>query len=230
MLLRLKVGSAPRLGWLNPGADRTLAPGETVTLRYRLEGDADLGTLRLPAGLTGEWQHLPGGREVALRLTNTALVDGQRVTPALVGPAGHLLRLPPVTGGALSAPRPLALLGALLGLLAAALLFVLFLRRPRARSAPAPVFAAPPPQVRGLRYGEDRTLALLSADGTATPVPIPLGSPFDLGQLARVPHLSGLRFQQDRLGLRLLRLPPDLEIHAEGRSLGEGEVLAPGPR
>lgn len=235
VLLRLKVGPAPRLSWLNPGADRTLALGETVTLRYRLEAGVDPGRLVLPAGLTGDLRRRPGGRELALHLTNTGLTGEQSVTPTLVSPQGRVLPLPAITAGtgngaavtAASLPGLAAILGGVLG--GALAMAALRRRRPPSRAVPPPPAApAPPSRIQGLQYGEDRTLALVGADGLATPVPAPLGRPFDLGQRARVPHLSGLRLQQDRAGLRVLRVPPDLEVSQGTRLLEEGEVVRPG--
>ncbi|GAA5513374.1 hypothetical protein Dcar01_02107 [Deinococcus carri] len=257
VLLRLAVGPEPRLTWLNPGADRTLRPGEAVTLRYRLDADTPPRGLRLPAGLTGELLRLPGGREVAVRVQNAGLPDGTGVRPELLLGEGGVLPLAAITAGngaampagtaaptpparpAPAQPAPLptppsgpaarlpALLGAVLVLALLALGGLAWGRRRRpARPAMPP--APPPPNVEGLQYSEARTLALVGAGGEVTAVPVPLGGPFDLGQVARVPHLSGLRLQQDQGGLRVLRVPADLEVSQGARLLREDEVVRPG--
>ncbi|WP_272976975.1 vWA domain-containing protein [Deinococcus geothermalis] len=233
-LLRLNVGAAPSWLWLNPGADRGLRVGETVTLRYRLApGFPAAGlALRLPPGLTGELLWQPGGRDLAMRLTNTALEAGRSVAPSLVFADGQTRPLPAVTGrrpagvGSLAAwllPPLAVLLG--LGLLGAAWPA---LRRRRFRQSPSRPPTPTVPTVEGVQYREDRTLALVGTGGRVTAVSTPLGAPFDLGLLARVPHLSGLRFQQDRDGLRVLRLPADLEVRQGDRLLHEDDVILPG--
>ncbi|MEF2279065.1 vWA domain-containing protein [Deinococcus sp. YIM 134068] len=269
VLLRLNVGTPPRLAWLNPGADRTLAAGETVTLRLRVGEGAERAALEVPpgTGLVGDLVRLPGGREVAVRLTNAGLEPGRSVTPVLNLVGGRGVPLASITGdtGGRAVPvvvlnrtsptpppdpsspngsslegdprfppRLLAILGGLLvlGLLAALLLVAR--RRPRIRlrrAVPVPVSvppAAPPPTVEGLQYREDRTLALVGRDGLVTAVPIPLGGPFDLGQVGRVPHLSGLRLEQDQGGLRVRRVPADLEVSQGARLLAEGDTVRPG--
>ncbi|CAM3873405.1 hypothetical protein DEFR109230_15470 [Deinococcus frigens] len=85
-----------------------------------------------------------------------------------------------------------------------------------------------PPAVEGIEYSGGRLLSLVAAGGEVTPVPIPLGGPFDLGQLARVPHLSGLRAEQHRDGLRILRVPADLEVSQGARLIVAGDVVRPG--
>lgn len=264
VLLRLEVGPPPGLTWLNPGADRTLGAGESVTLRYRLESGAraDGATLTLPPGLAGELEHLPGGRELGVRLTSAGLEGGQAVTPGL-RLAGVILPLAAVTGraggrtvpvvilnysplgGEDTAPAPgggdrsgLRRLAAVLGgLLLAALLGLLLLvglRRSRRRQTSRPATpnlpAAPVPTVEGLHYGEDRTLALVGQGGLARGVSTPLGGAFDLGQVARVPHLSGLRLEQGRDGLQVLRVPGDLEVSQGARLLRAGDIVRPGTR
>ncbi|GAA5532070.1 vWA domain-containing protein [Deinococcus aluminii] len=247
VLLRLNVGPEPGLTWLNPGADRALRVGETVTLRYRLDPDlrAEGLALRLPPGLAGELLHQPGSRELALRLTNTGLEGGGSFIPALMFADGQVRPLPAVTGtggsgGSAAVIRPpaapakssrlaawwLPLLAALLvlGLLGA---FLPALRRRRFRRVPPAPPAPTVPTVEGIQYREDRTLALVGGGGLVTAVPTPLGGPFDLGLLARVPHLSGLRFQQDREGLRVLRVPADLEVSQGTRLLREDDVVRP---
>lgn len=244
VLLRLNVSPAPRLTWLNPGADRTLLPGEGVTLRYRLGADTDTGglALRLPAGLKGDLLRLPGEREIAVRLENVGLAGGRRVRPALTLGDGRRVSLPGITGGGGAGgtqpnvggagPRSAAgLLPGLGALLTLGLLGAAFLAWRRRRARPGrPVVrpAADVPIVEGIRYSEDRTLALVSPDGRVTAVPMPLGGPFDLGQVGRVPHLSGLRLQQDRDGLRVRRLPPDLEVSQGARLVREDDVVRPG--
>ncbi|WP_102127791.1 vWA domain-containing protein [Deinococcus planocerae] len=263
VLLRLNVTPAPGLTWLNPGADRTLAPGETVTLRYRLEEAAD-AALRPTPGLRGEVVRLPGGRELGVRLTNVGLEPGREVTPVLTFAGGRGVPLAGVTaagGGGAALPQPTSpappsgpaspnssgpqgrgrlqpwLLAGLLGLLALGGLALLLLARRRRSHArprrPSPTAARPvptpaPPTVEGLQYREDRTLALAHADGLVTGVSTPLGGPFDLGQVGRVPHLSGLRFEQAQGGLRVLRVPADLEVSQGARLLEAGDVIRPG--
>ncbi|CAM4301714.1 vWA domain-containing protein [Deinococcus marmoris] len=85
-----------------------------------------------------------------------------------------------------------------------------------------------PPAVEGIEYSGGRVLALVAAGGEITPVPIPLGGPFDLGQLASVPHLSGLRAEQHRDGLKILRVPADLEVSQGARLIEAGDVVRPG--
>ncbi|WP_019584950.1 vWA domain-containing protein [Deinococcus apachensis] len=243
VLLRLNVAPAPRLTWLNPGADRTLRAGETVTLRYRLGTDTPPGglILRLPAGLQGTLLRLPGEREVGVRLENTGLTGGRAVQPVLTLGDGRRLALPGITGGVGIGTVPLPagearfrpdprLLAGLGGLLALGLLGALLRgwRRRRPRPIRRVVQAAPVPTVEGIRYSEDRTLALVGGDGRVTAVPMPLGGPFDLGQVGRVPHLSGLRLEQDREGLRVRRLPPDLEVSQGARLVREEDVVRPG--
>ncbi|MFC5850125.1 VWA domain-containing protein, partial [Deinococcus petrolearius] len=101
---------------------------------------------------------------------------------------------------------------------------------PRAPAGPAPhSFAAGAvPTVEGLTYKEDRTLALVMAGGELSSVPTPLGGPFDVGLLSRVPHLSGVRAEQHRDGLRLLHVPADLEVRQGARLLRPGDVVRPG--
>ncbi|WP_216318666.1 vWA domain-containing protein [Deinococcus aestuarii] len=255
VLLRLNVAPAPSLTWLNPGADRTLAPGETVTLRYRLE-EATTATLRPTPGLGGEVVRLPGGREFGVRLTNAGLEPGRAVTPVLTLAGGRSVPLAGVTaagGGVAVLPRPTPpvspnssgpegrgrllpwLLAVLLGLIALGGLLLLARRR-RSRARPRPPLPAaarpspapPPPTVEGLQYREDRTLALVGANGLVTAVSTPLGGPFDLGQVGRVPHLSGLRLEQAQGGLRVLRVPADLEVSQGARLLEGGDVIRPG--
>lgn len=234
VLLRLNVGPEPGLLWLNPGADRRLRVGETVTLRYRLaSGFPTAGlTLRLPPGLTGELLRQPGERELAVRLTNTSLAAGLSVTPTLVFAGGQTRPLPAVTGGRPGGAAPLAawLLPSLVILLALGLLGAAWpaLRRRRSRRAPHRPPGPAVPTVEGIQYREDRTLALVEVGGRVTAVSTPLGGPFDLGLLARVPHLSGLRFQQNRGGLRVLRLPADLEVRQGDFLLREDDVVRPG--
>ncbi|MDL2345970.1 VWA domain-containing protein, partial [Deinococcus sp. MIMF12] len=82
--------------WLNPGADRALGPGESVTLRYRLPAGVapERLSLRLPPGLRGEVWTLPGGREVAVQLTRMGETVGAGV-PQLSG-GGRTFDLAPV--------------------------------------------------------------------------------------------------------------------------------------
>ncbi|SMB90545.1 vWA domain-containing protein [Deinococcus hopiensis] len=238
--LALKLGRPPALVWLNPGADRTLAPGESVTLRYRLPAATPPVTLALPPGVQGQVLRLPGGRELAVRFANSGLGQGQRVQPSLTFPHASPLLLPAVegpgaaTGAGTDAPGALlgkiALVPALIagGLLSLALGAWALLSRRRTRREAETQPPATLPTVEGLTYSEDRTLAVVGAGGLETAVDFPLGGPFDLGQQARVPHLSGLRLQQGRDGLRVLKMPEDLEVSLGTRLLTEGDVIRPG--
>lgn len=252
-LLRLAVGEAaapgaatpapvrPRqtgLVWLNPGADRALGPGESVTLRYRLNAGlaSEALSLRLPPGLSGEVWSLPGGREVAVNLTRVDGAAGAGV-PRLVG-GGQVFALAPVgePGGApgeagSGSGVPWA---GLAGLGAAALVGggLLLLgrrrrRRPRPTPPPAPTYPAPE-AIEGLEYTPDLALWLVGRGGRRQPLAAPLDAPFDVGQLARVPHLSGLRLAHESGGLRVLRVPADLEVSQGTRLLEGGEVVRPG--
>lgn len=100
--------------------------------------------------------------------------------------------------------------------------------RQRPTLRPALIPRDEPPAVEGIEYGAGRVLSLVAAGGEVTPVPIPLGGPFDLGQLARVPHLSGLRAEQHRDGLKILRVPADLEVSQGARLVEAGDVVRPG--
>ncbi|WP_188971227.1 vWA domain-containing protein [Deinococcus aerolatus] len=91
-----------------------------------------------------------------------------------------------------------------------------------------PVAHAEPPAVEGIEYSGGRVLSLVTSGGDVTGVPIPLGGLFDLGQLARVPHLSGLRAEQHRDGLQILRIPADLEVSQGTRLVRAGDVVRPG--
>lgn len=252
VLLRLNVGPLPGLTLLNPGADRALRVGESVTLRYRLDSGLNPGAntdalaLSVPPGLTGELLHLPSGREVGVRLTRTSPGTGAVLTPRLTLADGRTLPLASITGQGsdpvVPAPLPDAapsgeeqsgpFLPVLGGLLAAGLLLAgwLLWRRRRGGTKPRPAspLPAPPAAVEGIEYGDERTLALVGVDGLVTAVPTPLSGPFDLGQVARVPHLSGLRLEQDQGGLRVLRLPADLEVSQGARLLRENDVIRPG--
>ncbi|MBZ9714745.1 vWA domain-containing protein [Deinococcus multiflagellatus] len=247
VLLRLTLPGAG-LTWLNPGADRALRAGEDVVLRLRAApglnpAAAVLGGLG--PGVRGAVEARRGAREFAVRLTGLRPQPGVTLTPTLTFPGLPALALPPVQGAAggrvpdpvtppptRAAPReegrPVwpVLLTALLGggLLAAGVL----IRGRRAPAAPPAPRPAPPPAVEGLTYREDRTLSLVSAQGDVTGVPTPLGGPFDLGQLSSVPHLSGLRAEQHRDGLRILRIPPDLEVSQGARLVKVGDVIRPG--
>jgi hypothetical protein len=252
VLLRLNVGPVPGLTWLNPGADRALRVGESVTLRYRLDSGLNPGAntdalaLTVPPGLTGELLRVPGGREVGVRLTRVAPATGAVLTPRLTLADGRTLPLAAITGQGsdpvVPAPLPDAapagearsgpLLPVLGGLLAAGLILAgwLLWRRRRGGTQPPPAapLLAPPAAVEGIEYSDERTLALVGVDGLVTAVPTPLSGPFDLGQVARVPHLSGLRLEQDQGGLRVLRLPADLEVSQGARLLRENDVVRPG--
>ncbi|WP_291429913.1 VWA domain-containing protein [Deinococcus sp.] len=250
----LRVNTQAPLLWLNPGADRTVRAGEDVILRYRTPPGLPLeqATLSGVPGLNARLHAQPGGRELAVQLTGNGLNAGQSVTPvlsipglppqplaAVTGAPGG--RLPPpatpatpdsgptATGPSAPArPSRFTLLW-LTGLILAAALILRWRRRQRAASpgvrTPRP---ADPTPVEGLEYRDDRTLALVGADGQVSGVPTPLGDPFDLGQMARVPHLSGLRAEQHRDGLRILRIPTDLEVSQGARLLQPGDVVRPG--
>lgn len=96
-----------------------------------------------------------------------------------------------------------------------------------APSHPITVGAAGTPSITGLEYREDRTLALLTDRGESRAIATPRGGPFDLGLVAKVPLLSGLRAQQDREGLRLLNIPADLEVTVHGQPVMAGMVVPP---
>ncbi|WP_309572917.1 vWA domain-containing protein [Deinococcus sp.] len=265
VLLRLNVPGALGLRLLNPGADRALAAGEEVVLRYaapagqRVDG---LRLLNLPAGLRGEIWHQPGSRSVAVRLTNTGLTVGSSVTPTLLLPGGQAMTLPAVQGGPggrVPDARPIALptagtgrpapegqpglapwlrwllatvtaLLVLAGIFAALRMRRRAATRPRARPAamPAPAVFADVPSVEGIEYSEDRLLFLVGKHGAVTGVSTPLDGPFDVGHLARVPHLSGLRFEQHLSGLRCEQIPADLEVSQGARLLRGGDIVRPG--
>lgn len=126
---------------------------------------------------------------------------------------------------------PRRLVWLLLGLLALALLVavvVVWRRRPPRLPELPRLPKTSVPTVQGIEYSEDRTLSLVSAEGDVTGVPTPLGGKFDLGQLARVPLLSGLKAEQHRDGLRITRLPNDLEVSQGARLLRAGDVVRPG--
>ncbi|PIG97785.1 vWA domain-containing protein [Deinococcus sp. UR1] len=210
----------------------------------RAEVRALPGSCELSVQFTG--QGLPAGQSV----TPTLLIPGlpAQALPTLTGAAGGRLPPTPLAAPPTTPPptspappmdpappagsRPAPLPAALIWLVALALAGALLLgwrARTRAPAAPArPARPAPPTPVEGLEYRDDRTLALVGADGEVSSVPTPLGGPFDLGQMARVPHLSGLRAEQHRDGLRILRFPPDLEISQGTRLLNPGDVVRPG--
>lgn len=258
LLLRLNLPSAPALlTWLNPGADLKLAQGEEVVLRYRAPRSVNLSgaeLIGLPAGLRGQVEREPGAHEFAVRLSNTGLATAQTVQPQLALRGAPPFGLPTLRGtaggrppmaqpgtpngtgqtsleGQTRFPRRLAwLLGMLLAL---GLLLVLLLRLRRTGGVQITTLVpartgAEVPSVEGIEYGDDRTIALVSLDGTVTNIAVPLGVPFDLGQLARAPLLSGLRAQQHRDGLKLVRLPGDLEVSQGARLLRAGDVVRPG--
>ncbi|WP_022801716.1 vWA domain-containing protein [Deinococcus ficus] len=269
VLVRLNVGEAPRLTWLNPAADLTLNRGEHVILRYRAAPGVALDDLRvtgLPAGVHATLERLPGSREFSVRLQNTGLSQGQTATgtlmfarapgrplPTLTGgtPTGTVLTpgvtppgrdagptrltVPPTSNRAPDAPTLPAWLPWLLGalaLLGAALAARPFLlrwwqARQSARTAPRPM-PAPPPTIEGLEYTETRALSLVTAQGESMTLHAPLDGPFDIGHLARVPHLSGLRVQQVQGGLHLQRIPADLDVSQGARLLQAGDTVRPG--
>ncbi|UQN06924.1 vWA domain-containing protein [Deinococcus sp. QL22] len=258
VLLRLNIGTDPALAWLNPAADRTLKAGETVNLRYRAAADLNLGGARVGGlngtGLEGVLEQQPGSREFTVRLTNGGAEPGRILTPSLALANGRRLALPIITGdeggrvvaaGSISTgtpasppipvaepenPSSLARIAAWLlgGAAVLGLLFFLWRRRQGRRVAPAAPVSVPPPAVEGLEYREDRTLALVTANGDVSSVNMPLGGAFDLGQLASVPHLSGLRAEQHRDGLSIITVPADLEVSQGARLLQSGDVVRPG--
>ncbi|GGR59434.1 hypothetical protein GCM10008959_21420 [Deinococcus seoulensis] len=249
----LRLNTQPPLRWLNPGADRTLKAGEDVILRYRTPPGLRLDqvTLSGAAGLRAQLHTQPGGRELAVQLTGDGLNAGQTVTPVLSIPGLPPHPLPDVTGapGGRLPPAPATppvptsptatppapdrptrpILVWITGLALAAALLLGWRARPH-RAAPAPRPARPtaPTPVEGLEYRDDRTISLVGADGEVSSIPTPLGGPFDLGQMARVPHLSGLRAEQHRDGLRILRIPTDLEVSQGARLLQPADVVRPG--
>lgn len=83
------------------------------------------------------------------------------------------------------------------------------------------------PNTEGLEYREDRTLALVTDSGPTSSMTTPLGGPFDIGRLARVPLLSGLRAEQHRDGLLLLNIPTDIEVSQGTRLLHAGDIVRP---
>ncbi|MFC4637318.1 vWA domain-containing protein [Deinococcus hohokamensis] len=253
LLLHLNPQDQSGLRWLNPGADLRLRPGEETVLRYRAGRAAALGdqplALTQPQGLEGEvgaaGRGQGGTREFSVRLRATGGAAAGAVRPLLRLGAGRALPLPVVrleAAGRAGATGPAAPPTSLEGqprvparfltlLLGAAALVGLTLLLGRRRAAPAPrprPTPAPVPGVEGLEYSEERTLALITAHGEAMGVPAPLGGPFDVGQVARVPHLSGLRAQQHQGGLQILRVPDDLEVSQGGRLLRPGDVVRPG--
>ncbi|THF68249.1 VWA domain-containing protein [Deinococcus sp. Arct2-2] len=258
VLLRLNIGTDPALAWLNPAADLTLKAGETVNLRYRAAIGLNLDGARVGGvagtGLEGVLEQQPGSREFTVRVTNAGLKPGRTLTPTLALADGRRLALPPIAGDEGGRVLPAAgsvgtgpsvpptlpvtpensggparfaawVLGgaALLGLL-----FFLWRRRQARRLAPAARVSVPPPAVEGIEYREDRTLALVTANGDVSSVNMPLGGAFDLGQLASVPHLSGLRAEQHRDGLSIINVPVDLEVSQGARLLQSGDVVRPG--
>ncbi|WP_243398147.1 vWA domain-containing protein [Deinococcus koreensis] len=270
VLLRLNLPGTWPLRWLNPGADRVLAAGEEVGLRYRAAPGQRLQGLRLsglPPKLRAEVRRLPASREFEIRLLNRGLTAGTLVTPTLTLPGGAATTLPairaaaggrvgaapaagsangPATGPVTAPPQagqaPSSLQGqprlprrVVWGLLILAALglagaLLLGLRRRRGPVAAPPRAPAAPamPTVEGIEYSEDRLLALVSPSGDVTGVVTPLDGPFDLGHLARVPHLSGLRLEQHRHGLKCNQIPPDLEVSQGARLLRAGDIVRPG--
>ncbi|MFC6592518.1 vWA domain-containing protein [Deinococcus lacus] len=273
---------AAELTWLNPGADRLLRPGESVTLRYRLAPellgrDLDRAGTDAP-GLQTELLRLGDSRELGVRLTNTGLTEGTEVTPQILLPDGTSLMLASVTGGAgegmrlspvpgrplppgtdtvgepttavtQAAPEPgrpasrwaWLLPALLLGLLAAGAWWWWRRRqgaagkslKARAQAAvpsvpSSPAFSNTVPTIEGIEYSEERALSLFGTDGRVGSVETPLSGPFDVGQVALVPHLSGLRMERCRDGLRVLRVPSDLEVSRGGELVGHGDVIRPG--
>lgn len=217
--------------------NRSLNPGQTVTPLLRLPG---AGEIRLPAV-----QGRAGGRTpyAAAAVKAAPKASGPtptpRPTPPQQGPAGRWRDAPAWlwglvllvlaggvfvwararqgrSAGAGGGWRPLRRSAAGAS------------TRPRPALRPAPIPRDEPPAVEGIEYGAGRVLSLVAAGGEVTPVPIPLGGPFDLGQLARVPHLSGLRAEQHRDGLRILRVPADLEVSQGARLVEAGDVVRPG--
>ncbi len=242
----LRVGSLPPgLGAVvsrSPGArefsirftNRSLTPGQTVTPLLLLPGGTDV---TLPA-----LQGRAGGRTPSAAVLARPLPPGTgtaKTTPVPPAPSGRKA-LP-----SLGPQWPWALV---LVLVAGGFAWLVARRGrgraggasggsrpqgPRRRTAGGARLRPPPPHdeppaVEGIEYGVGRVLSLVAAGGEVTPVPIPLGGPFDLGQLARVPHLSGLRAEQHRDGLKILRVPVDLEVSQGARLVEAGDVVRPG--
>ncbi|MFC3862159.1 vWA domain-containing protein [Deinococcus antarcticus] len=258
VLLDLNVGQeGSGLLWLNPGADLTLSPGESTVLRYRaLNGTPlDGAALRLPPqvqGLRATLERLPSAQEFAVRLTNTGSAGVQALTPQLQLPPsttsrGRLIDLPALTlkvgeapvgtpgradvqaQGAANPWRWLLWLVPLLALLLVGVWFLARSRRRTGRARPLPsVSGVPAPTIQGIEYRDDRTIALVSGNGDVSSITTPLGGPFDLGRLARVPLLSGLRAEQHRDGLKILNIPGDIEVSQGGRLIVIGDEIRPG--
>lgn len=210
----------------------------------------------LPAGTTGldaSLERESGARFFAVKLRNTGSQVAQVVTPRLILGTGRSVELPSVSVGTGTAPagtppsvlapssdsaevsnsRFPAWLMVLLALSVLALGLLGFwwaLRRARTpRPRPMPkVTGTAVPSVKGIQYGEDRLLALVSDSGEVSSVSTPLGGPFDVGMLARVPLLSGLRAEQHIDGLRILTIPSDIEVSQGARLLQVGDVIRPG--
>ncbi len=256
ILLRLHLlkASAPAMRWLNPSADRRLRLGENVVLRFHALKGIALGRAsvkNIPSTLRAEIINLPNSREFAVRFTNLDMTAGALVNPMLVfenDPSFALPQIAATNGG--KAPIPSAAIiqssnkrqvnnfkterffNILLGLLLLGLLLFLGLRftakRAKIAAQTAMPTEAPVPNIQGLNYGEERTLSLVATDGNITNIPMPLGGQFDVGILARVPLLSGLRAEKQRDGLALVRIPDDLEVSQGGRILYAGDVVRPG--
>lgn len=94
-------------------------------------------------------------------------------------------------------------------------------------SAPSPAAPLPTGRVEGVYYGPDGTLALVDLAGE-TRILTPPGGPFDLGELARVPELRGLRAEAVAGGLLLGAVPGHLIVSEDTRLIEEGEVLPAG--
>ncbi|MDB5045610.1 MAG: von Willebrand factor type protein [Deinococcus sp.] len=179
---------------------------------------------------------LAGGRRLALPTVKgdeggRGLAAGSVTTPAGSAATGTPAA-PPVPVAEPENPGPggvARIAGWLLGGAAVlGLLLFLWRRRQGRRVAPAAPVSAPPPAVEGIEYREDRTLALVTANGDVSSLNMPLGGTFDLGQLASVPHLSGFRAEQHRDGLSILNVPADLEVSQGARLLQSGDVVRPG--
>ncbi len=261
-LLELNLGQeGTGMRWLNPGADRALNPGESVTLRYwaapTLNLEGPLVGLHLPAGangLDGSVERLPSSRFFTVRLRNTGSQVSQNITPRLMLGSGRSVELPAISVGTGTAPAgtPPNVLAPTepdpsvqgrrgvaawkIGLLALVLLglallgFGLLLRRARRPRKPVvpQLIGTAIPTVKGIEYGEDRLLSLVSDRGEVSSVQTPLGGPFDLGMLAKVPLLSGMRAEQNLDGMRLLNIPADIEVSQGTRLLHAGDLIRPG--
>ncbi|MFC6750392.1 hypothetical protein [Deinococcus aquaticus] len=224
-----------------------------MILRYRTPPGLPLeqATLSGAPGLRAQLHTQPGGRKLAVQLTGDGLSASQSVTPVLSIPGLPPQPLAAVTGapggrlppagtrhtrpqathhGAVRSRRTVTVHAGLADRSGPGRRADPGLARPPAGTRPARPHAPPgrPHARRGPRVPR-RPHHLPGRRGRrGQQHPHPLGGPFDLGQMARVPHLSGLRAEQHRDGLRILRIPTDLEVSQGARLLQPGDVVRPG--